>query len=862
MLTVSDPVFLLLLLAILPVWWIAAHSSTALTKPQAVSSLILRMAIVALLALAAAGPQWRTSRSDTAVLVLADTSPSITSDGMIRMREKLADLDRAGSRERLAVAAFARELRLVAPFDVADKSIPPDLSPIPETNLTAALESAGALLPGERPGRVVVLTDGHFADPEAAIGAAARMRARGVPLDVIALHPERGAEVEIASIEVPTQLQPREAFDATVSIRAAQDGPATLRIFQDEVLGAERELSLKAGESRHTIRNLTASEGASDLRAEIAAPGDPSTANNQRDARTVASGGSRLLLLDPEPAALQPIADLLQAEGFEVELRRPATAPDSIEELRRYDFVLLSDTSADDLGDARMRKLRHWVSDFGGGLLIAGGERSFASGGYFQTPLAELAPVRIEYADTAELPVVALLVVLDRSGSMTAPVGGQTKMALADQGVVRAMDVLQPKDLFGVLAVDTQVHPVLPLGRIAEKSVASKRILGIDAGGGGIYIFTALGAAYRTLADASARIKHVIVFSDAADAEEKIAGEMGPSAESGASSLDLATAMLSKRITVSVVALGSESDRDTSFLRNLAARGGGRFYLTSDAMSLPRIFAQETLRATRANLVEEAFQAKAATPGEETQGIDWADAPFLLGYNATQPRSAASLLLTTETGEPLLARWRFGLGQVAAFTSDLKGRWSADWLAWPGFGKLLTQTLRTLVRRDDHAGLTVRALDQNGKLIVDAEAIDAAGAFRNGLPIAVSLTSDQAKSESRMARQIGPGHYRAEFPLAGKSGGVVAVSDGGDAPPVLAAWTRSGEGEFAVLGDTAPVLGRLAAAGGGKFNPAPADVFRPTGRAVTTSMDLSIYLLAIALVLIPIDIWLRRRNWA
>ncbi len=56
-----------------------------------------------------------------------------------------------------------------------------------------------------------------------------------------------------------------------------------------------------------------------------------------------------------------------------------------------------------------------------------------------------------------------MLVVLDRSGSMTAPVAGVTKIALADQGAVFAMNALQPKDYFGVVAVDTRPHTVVPL---------------------------------------------------------------------------------------------------------------------------------------------------------------------------------------------------------------------------------------------------------------------------------------------------------------------------------------------------------------------------------------------------------------
>ena len=38
-----------------------------------------------------------------------------------------------------------------------------------------------------------------------------------------------------------------------------------------------------------------------------------------------------------------------------------------------------------------------------------------------------------------------------------------------------------------------------------------------------------------------------------------------------------------------------------------------------------------------------------------------------------------AMLASTEAGEPLLATWRYGLGQTAAFTSDAKSRWAAEW---------------------------------------------------------------------------------------------------------------------------------------------------------------------------------------
>src|SRR5207302_5839215 len=112
--------------------------------------------------------------------------------------------------------------------------------------------------------------------------------------------------------------------------------------------------------------------------------------------------------------------------------------------------------------------------------------------------------------------------------------------------------------------------------------------------------------------------------------------------------LDLATAMLANKITTSVVALGTETDKDVEFLKQLAERGTGRFYLTSDALTLPQIFSTETLRVAQSSLVEEPFNAVPVKPAPALDGIDWKQSPLLLGYNATKPKPTADVLLATE----------------------------------------------------------------------------------------------------------------------------------------------------------------------------------------------------------------------
>ena len=119
-------------------------------------------------------------------------------------------------------------------------------------------------------------------------------------------------------------------------------------------------------------------------------------------------------------------------------------------------------------------------------------ENSFGVGGYSRSPVEQMLPVRMEHNDRQELPTVALMIVLDRSGSMTAMVAGQTKMALANQGAALALNVLSPRDDFGVLAVDTRAHVLALLARHGAKEPIAQKVLSVTAGGRGIYVYTSL----------------------------------------------------------------------------------------------------------------------------------------------------------------------------------------------------------------------------------------------------------------------------------------------------------------------------------------------------------------------------------
>lgn len=851
-----------LLLLLLPAWaaiWLGQRRSlTSWSLRQRRVCYILRCFVVSCLIAAIAGPSWVNETAESAVVFLKDVSNSIVPAARTKAAEFIQE-STTGQISQSGEIDFARSAAVRRAYG-SKESTPISLS-ADGTNIAEALRFSAALLPSDRPGRIVLLSDGNYTDGESPKTAAAELSGRGVQVDIVRLPGETRPDAAITKLDVPENMREGEMVKISTTITATVPlAGAKIRLYQNHLLAGEISQDLAAGTNAVSFAPVKATGNVALYEVEVVAAGDVSHENNRARQAVIHGGAGRTLLIDAAPDEVKPLAGALEAAGLLVDVRPPAGFPKSLAELEDFDLVIFSDAPAEAFRQEQLQMLASWVKDFGGGFLMIGGEHSFGAGGYALTPLATLLPVRLEREQREETPVAALLVILDRSGSMTAIVNGQPKMALANEGAALSLDVLQSRDIFGVWAVDTRVQPVVPLGPILDKPAASRKIAGITAGGGGIYVYTSLAEALPQMRDTPAKLKHIILFADASDAEEKTSSDAG-GAGPGGSALDLAAALLASQVTLSVVALGTEEDKDTAFLRDLASKGGGRFYLTADAMTLPRLFTQETMRATQSSLREDVFMVKTRDASPATAGLTWDQGPPLFGLNIANAKPGSEILLETNSGEPLLTTWRYGLGQSAAFLSDAKARWAAEWLAWDGYGKFWGQLARLLLRPAHRNDLTATLEEAGSRLRITTTAIAADGTFRNGLPVSVTLAEPNSTPRSVTARQVVPGQYTAEIDAPKGENAVIGVTDGAGRPVSLA-WTRDESREYRVRPDAEALLTELSKATGGLSNPKPEDIFRPAPHPVPTYQDLAPWLLLLAVVLWPVDIWLRRREWS
>ena len=649
---------------------------------------ILRGIIGVLLVLAMAQPAVRMPDRHGYVVVLVDRSESMPGQAADEQLEAIKSLHGdMGTSDRLAVVSFGD--RVVNELTPGVEGLDTFQSPTAQqhSRLTEGLEAALSLIPPDDTGRLLVLSDGHWTgrDPAA---VTARAAGRGVAVDYRWLSRTRTADLAIRDLQAPASVAPGQAFMLSGWVHSPREQEIEYTLTKHGQVLSSGTREVPRGLSRLLFRDRATVSGTAAYRLAIGPPGTDANATgttldafpeNNRARALVGVQGRKPVLLVSEFGADSGLAKLMVEGGMTLVARKPNQCPWTLDDLSRWSAVVLENVMAGDIGLDGMRTLRAWVEDSGAGLMLTGGEKSYAPGGYYDSPLENIIPVSMERRNEIRKLQTAIVVVLDRSGSMSMPVpGGKTKMDLANIGTAQVLDLLSKTDEFGVIAVDTNPHTVVDLdnGDKLKNPLFRNKILSIQSMGGGIFVYEALAAAAKMLTRAKAANKHVILFSDAQDTENP------------ASYKSLIATMRKAGISISVIGLGTESDPDAGLLKDIAKRGEGNVYFTDRPKEIPRIFAQDTFAVARNTFIKEATQLE-MTGGLSTLGFsERIDPPAVGGYNLTYKRDRASIGLVSrdEYRAPVVAHWQVGNGRVVCFLGEADGTYAGPFARWPKAG--------------------------------------------------------------------------------------------------------------------------------------------------------------------------------
>jgi Mg-chelatase subunit ChlD len=847
-LDLTDPVWLWGLVALPILAWWAATGLVSFSRRQRAWSLVCRACLVIALVLALAGLTWLRPSTVPYVVFAIDRSLSIGDEAEA---QQTAFIDRAlenrgGS--RVAFLGFAaRPGPAGSDLKTALEAIQGDEART-GTDLAAALEAAtGAIPPGYSP-RVVLLSDGNATTP----GARSAAERAGVPVWTVPLPGRSTPEVQVAEVVVPSQVRNGETFEIKVVVSANHDDEGFLEILDNNgVIRPPGSLRVKihGGENEFKFTHRLTDQSFARIQARVTGFSDTWRDDNSAKGLVACVGKPRVLLVTGDPGQSDPLIEALTQNDIQVDPPRPPEGlPDTLAELQNYDLVILANVPATHprLTQNHFHQLRRYVQELGGGLLLIGGDHAFGPGGYARSPIEDLLPVSCDFRKDQEKPSLAIALVLDKSGSME---GGKLEIVkLAARG---AIELLGPKDQVGIVAFDTQPAWISPMAPCEEKGRVYDRLDRIEAEGG-TRILGAMRLAGNSLVALgnSAKYKHMIVLSDGGDNEKGIEDF-----------LPLVEKLTSSRITVSCVGVGGDAER--ALLEQVARRGGGRSYFPDDIASVPQIFAQETIQASKDAILEEPFAPILSRRTPVLAGLDLSEAPDLNGYVLTRIKPTSEQILVTHRHDPLLAWWRTGLGMCGAFTSDAQTRWAEPWVSnWPGgYGRFWTQVVRHLMRRPDSGGSETQVERLGTRVAVTMDVVDAAGAFLNDLPTELTVIAPGQAQSSPLMPQTAPGRYASAFDAPARGDYWMVVTQQADDQTV----TRRTRGltvgypeELRLRPTDEAALRTLAEATGGQFRPDPARIFEPDDRAVSRPLPLWPYLVGLAVFLLVIDVALRR----
>ena len=850
-LSFSRPEVLLLLPLLLPVVIYLARTSMAmLRKPARRLSLALRIAIVTLLVLALSGVGVVRAADRLSVVFLLDHSDSISPQARERQAAFVQDaMSSMVEGDSAGVIVFGTEALVDRP--VLSGKAPPDLASAPlgtYSNLAEAIRLGLAISPADTARRLVLLSDGHE-NAGSAEWAARLAAAHGVPLDIITIPTTGGPEVLVESLNAPSPVRENEQISLQITVASSIETTATLRLIMDGVPLNTQEVRLSRGTNTFVQTVPRAVRGFHTYAAEVLPPAgvDSRRENNRYSAFSMVLGKPKLLIVEGHPGEAEALQSALGG-SIEIDLVAPERMPVDARALVAYDGVVLINVPASSLQRKSMESLQVAVRDLGKGLVVIGGDESYAAGGYFRTPLEDMLPVALNLPSKLDIPSVGMALVIDRSGSMEVAHdlrgGGVKKIELAKEAASLAVAQLSERDYAGVITFDSAANWVMELQPIGDPAQFKSRIGGITSGGG-TDIYVGLSPAVDALIASKAKSKHIVLLTDGVSAPGDYEGLLRKMSDNG--------------VTLSTVAVGA--DADTVLMQSLAASGKGRYYYTEDGNALPQIFAHESHLAARSYLIEHPFAPQRTAPSPILDGLG--GLPEIRGYVGTSPRPSGQISLVSDAGDPLLAQWQYGLGRVVAWTSDARGQWSREWVGWEGFPHFWGQAIGWSAGAERADLIQPRIELEGGTAHITVDAAEPDGSYLNGLAASAIVVAPSLVTSTVELRQTSAGRYEGQFPAFEEGAYLLQVKASGPETGELAqalGVVVPYSPEYLIPPEGDNLMSRLADITAGRTL-AWEDTAAPFDHnliVVRSTTDLWPLLLLLAVLLLPFDIGVRR----
>lgn len=831
----ARPHFLWLLL-LLPVLWLRFGD-------RRLWVLLARTAILALVILTLADPQTTSQQSRQEERVFAyDVSRSMPASMRPWMESATKQLA-PGNSDRIYTfgGAAIKSANLEAALTGDASASQPE-----KTNLENLLTSMLALPPAPR--SVFLFTDGWETDGnvERLLPAAAAAGIKIYPMLPVerpaianvavtkVIAPSQGISGELLNLRVRLDNQNDRQVEGVLTLTRNGQPFKTDRI---KLQPGSQSLSYQANLTEGALTAYQASFVALDPAAA-----DTLTSDNHALAWVNVRTKAKVLIVNGPGVSGRYLDEIARRQGFEVVSHGADGAPAPT----GHKVVIFNNVARERFSAGYLASVERHVAD-GGAFVMLGTDASFSPIGFRQTPIERILPVEPKEPPKQPEKNRAVILVIDKSGSMR----DDNRILYAKEAAKAVARQLKDIDLLGVVGFDDSPFVVVYLESMARlRGVIDSQIDRLRPGGQ-TYFLPALQEARRQLERSNASRKHVILLSDGVTRGSQ--GEL----------VDLVGSMKNEsKVTVSAVAISNEAD--VRIMKRVSQYGGGLFHHTIDPSTLPQIVLEQLQDKPRDEPPDNRPLVPVQSAGSELlAGFGAGNYPPVLGYMETEvKRGAQADLIIPRDGRraPLLASWRYGKGKSVAFTSDLEGRWTRNWVAWGGLLGFWGRILEWLSPGEQNLIPLheARVSVTGGQSILDLSVYEDSSAnsqFR------FSLSGKNGKTDG-MLTKLAPGHFQAILPATASGDYRIDLREERAAqriafPPVAytLAFDRSSEvprPEF-----NRRLLSRLAEGSGGEINPdSPQSLRRET--LSTNYQPVRQPLLIFTFILLLLEIAMRR----
>lgn len=786
----------------------------------------IRLLAIFCLVLSLTNPYLLLPIKEEQVLFLVDRSASVqgTDQQVVEWIEK--SLSSRKVSHLVGVYTFAEDFQTEVALTSGELNLPA-FSPMKvpgNTNIARALQLSTGIIEPNKATRIVLFSDGLETSGSVA-DELVKIAGGNVTIDVVQLERIVSEDVAVTSFETPPIAFEGEQQQLNVKLEATTDTKGELLLYQNDQLISREQVSLEKGANSFTFRNASTGEGLLKYEVQIIVPGDGLIENNKLTSVTNVESSPKVLVVTHD-GKHSNIPTVIDQAAIQTDVIDATALPFDLSNYLAYDAIIFDNVPGHEVGEQKMTVIEQAVKNFGVGFMMVGGKNSFGLGGYFKTPIEKLLPVEMEIKGKHQLPTLGLVIVIDRSGSMSG-----SKFEYAKEAAARSVEMLREGDTLGFIAFDDRPWEIIEAAPLSNKEEALDTILSVGVGGG-TEIYPGLALAYERLAPLKLQRKHVILLTDG---QSYTNSDYQTLIEEGAKD----------NITISTVAVGQDADR--RLLESLAEMGAGTFYDVADESTIPAIMATETAMISRTYIEDNPFYP--IIYGDPTWTSLFADGvPQMNAYIATTPKQTASVIAESEKEDPVLVEWMYGLGRTIAFTSDSTGEWSGDFARWKNWGDFWNTAVSRLLPAYSEVPFMIQKANDGSYTVTDPSGkssfIEVAVVNEKGEVLPVT-TEPLAPGKSRVTIDSEPG--LVFFRVSNEQD---AVYQAGISIPYSE--------EYKLQKPNTSKLELIASRTGGKVLTDASEAFRPIHLVSSEKQPIQQELVLPAILLFFIDITIRR----